>query len=131
MRLKVYSNPDPNPNDNPTQVRSSSVDYTKKAISYFMPNRLMYWNEPANPPVDNPTKSIPVNALIKRVKNKGVRKQGNLFQDQKPFTEHVYEAAIQNMDRHENFDVRIFVSSIFRPQMMIICRNQRLFQAPV
>ena len=33
MCLKVYGKPDPNPKDNPTQGRSSSISYAKKAIS--------------------------------------------------------------------------------------------------
>ena len=32
MWLNVYGNPDPNPNNNPTQGRSSSIDYSKKSI---------------------------------------------------------------------------------------------------
>ena len=62
----------------------------------------MHWNELANNPFDNPTKSTPVNDLIKSLKKKGVRKQGKPLQAQKPFTEQVYEAAIQKMDRHSS-----------------------------
>ena len=41
---KAYGIPDPGPNDNPTEGRSSALAFAKKAISYFMPNRLMSWN---------------------------------------------------------------------------------------
>ena len=41
-----------------------------------MPNIHMHWNELENIPVDNPTKSVPVNDLIKRLKNKEVQKHG-------------------------------------------------------
>ena len=67
MCLKVYGNPDPDPNNNPTQDRSSSIAYAKKAMSYFIPNRLRHYNELTDPPVCNPTESIPVNDLIKIV----------------------------------------------------------------
>ena len=67
MSLKVYGTPDPTPDDNPTEGRSSSLMYYKKALSFFMPNKGMNWNELANPPVGNPTKSTPVNDLIKRI----------------------------------------------------------------
>ena len=56
------------------------------------------------------------------MKNKEVRKQSKPSQAWKLFTEQEYEAAIQKMDRHENVEVRIFVSSIFRLKMMMISR---------
>ena len=68
MCHKIYVNPDHNPKKNPTQVLSSYIAYANKAISYFILIRFMHWNELENPPVGNPTKSIPVNDLIKRVK---------------------------------------------------------------
>ena len=74
MCLKVYGNLDRDPNDNPTQGWSSSIACAKKVISHFMPNILMNWNELADPPVGNPTKSIPVNDIIVRVKKKEVQK---------------------------------------------------------
>ena len=42
------------------------LDYYKKALSYYMPNKLFGWN--AISKTGNPTRSIPVNELIKRVK---------------------------------------------------------------
>ena len=64
-----------NPSDDakPT-VRSTSLEFKKKALSYFMPNRLMVWNELSN--VGNPTRCTQLNELIKRVKKQEVRKQG-------------------------------------------------------
>ena len=78
MCVKAYGIPDSGPNDNPTEGRSSALAFAKKAISYFMPNKLMSWNALANPPVGNPTKSIAVNNIIKLVKKKEVRRQGRL-----------------------------------------------------
>ena len=72
MCLKVYGTPDPTHDANPTLGRSTSIAYAKKAISYFMPNKLMQWNEMTDPPVGNPTKSAAVNDLIKLVKMKEV-----------------------------------------------------------
>jgi hypothetical protein len=60
--LKVYDNPDPGPQDNPTEGRASSLAYYKKAISYYMVNRLHAWNEVAL--LGNPTRSVEVNDLI-------------------------------------------------------------------
>ena len=72
MCLKVYGNPDPGIDDNPTEGRSTSLEFYKKALSFFMPNKLMPWNELANPPLGNPTRSVPVKELIKRVRKKEV-----------------------------------------------------------
>ena len=67
--FKVYGIPDPDESDNPTFGRSSSIEYHKKAISYFMPNRLPHWD--VRTMSGNPTKSVKVNDLIKRVKKIG------------------------------------------------------------
>jgi hypothetical protein len=70
MCLKVYGKEDLGPEDNPIHGRASSLEYYKKALSYFMPNRLMAWNVVAQ--VGNPTKLLERNALIKSVKKKEV-----------------------------------------------------------
>jgi hypothetical protein len=45
MCQKAYSTPEPDPDANPTQARSTSLlMYWKKAISHYMPNCLMPWN---------------------------------------------------------------------------------------
>jgi hypothetical protein len=74
MCVKAHGTPEPGPDDNPTEARSSSLEFWKKAISSFMLNRLMAWNVLND--VGNPTKSIEVNDLIKAIKKKEVRKQG-------------------------------------------------------
>ena len=53
-------------------ARLSSLEFWKKAISFF---RVIPWNSSTSQE-GNPTKSIVVNNLIKRVKKKEVRKQG-------------------------------------------------------
>lgn len=122
MCLKVYGTPDPDIDDNPTEGRSSSIEYHKKALSFFMPNKHMHWNALANPPVGNPTKSIPVNELIKRVKKKEVRKEGKPSQARKPFLEPEFEEAIRKMKNHGDPEVRLFVSTIFVFQFNMIAR---------
>ena len=122
MCLKVYGTPDPTPEDNPTEGRSSSLAFSKKALSYFMPNRLIHWNELANPPFGNPTKSSAVNDLIKRIKKKEVRKQGKASEARKPFLEREYEQVITRMKMNENVEARLFLSTIFIFQLCMIAR---------
>ena len=72
--LKMYGNPMPDANSNPTLGRSTSLESYKKMISYFMPNRLIGWN--VDTKQGNPTRSVSVNELIKKVKKAEVRKLG-------------------------------------------------------
>jgi hypothetical protein len=51
----AYGNFEPGPDDNPIGARSTSIEYYKKAVSSFMPNKLMGWSRLAS--VGNPTKS--------------------------------------------------------------------------
>ena len=82
MCFKVYGVPDPGDGDNPMEGRSSSLEYYKKAISYFMPNKLIAWD--AQLERGNPTRSVEVNELIKLVKKKEVRKQGKQSAARRP-----------------------------------------------
>ena len=50
FNLKVYGTAQPTEDANPTNGRSNSIAFAKKAISFFMPNRLMQWNELSDPP---------------------------------------------------------------------------------
>ena len=72
----------------------------------------MPWNVLANPPVQNPAKSIVLNNLIMIVKKKEVRRQGKRSQARKRFTEDKYELAIRKMDKYVEEQLRLFVSII-------------------
>ena len=72
MCQKVYGMPDPGADDNPIG-RSSSLAYYKKAISSFMPTKTQRWDAIAK--TGNPTKSAPVNDLIKAIKAKEASRQ--------------------------------------------------------
>ncbi|MHA7865855.1 hypothetical protein, partial [Flagellimonas marinaquae] len=75
LNFRVFGVPNP-PADhdlNP-QVRGNSVSYWKKAISYFMPNKMMQWNQVSG--MGNPTKSVEVNQLVRFIWRKEVRGQG-------------------------------------------------------
>ena len=67
QKIKLFRTTQPLDTDKSTQGRSNSKEYAKKAISYFMPNKLMKWDLQNNS--RNPTKSVKVNELIKRIKN--------------------------------------------------------------
>ena len=48
MQLKAYGTPDPDDDANQTQGRSSSLEFYKKAISFFIPRRLSPWDPITN-----------------------------------------------------------------------------------
>ena len=74
MAQKVFGMPNPvSGQDLPTVGRSSSIEFDKKAISYFMPNKWP-WDEQEKK--GNPTRSAKVNKLIANVKKAEVSKQG-------------------------------------------------------
>ena len=66
MNQTVFGMSHPGPDNYPTLGHASSLEFMKKAISFFMPNRLLGWNVTTTS--GNPTKSIIINDLIKRVK---------------------------------------------------------------
>ena len=74
MCTYAFGTANPGADDCPTVCRSSTIEVAKKAISYYMPNRLMPWNSQTRS--GNPTRSIEVNDLIKLIKKKEVRKEG-------------------------------------------------------
>jgi hypothetical protein len=74
MCLQAYQTEDPGPEDKPIHARSGGLEVVKKAISSFMPNRNVKWNVKSQ--TGNPTMSVAVNDLIKKIKKAEVRKQG-------------------------------------------------------
>ena len=76
MLVKTYGIPDPPIDLNPKFVRSSTLAFWKKTISYFMPDHLVSLVSGRNE--GNPTRNTDVNNLIRRVNKKEVRKQGVL-----------------------------------------------------
>ena len=44
MQFKVYGKADPDVNDMPTQEQLPSLEFAKKALSHFMPDKLQLWN---------------------------------------------------------------------------------------
>ena len=56
------------------KLRSSCIEFWKKSLSSFMPNRLMHWDEMSKR--GNPTRSIAINNFIKLLKKLEVKKLG-------------------------------------------------------
>jgi hypothetical protein len=120
MCLKAYGTPKPGPDDHPTLCRSTSLEFWKKAISSFMPNRLMSWNVLTN--VGNPTKSIEINDLIKAIKKKEVRKQGKASTARRPLQHDEFQSMLGYLRGHDNRMKRYALPGFFVFQYNLIAR---------
>lgn len=69
MKLQCFGMPDPKLDADPKLARSNTLQFYKKAVSFFIPNRISSWNTTRME--GNPTKSLEVNAFIKMVKKRG------------------------------------------------------------
>ena len=67
------------------QLQSTCLEFWKKALSFYMPNRLMQWNEIAE--VGNPTRCLAVNDLIKSMKKAEVKNLGIKTQARRAMTD--------------------------------------------
>ena len=74
LKYKVYGDPDPGEDDRPSLGRANTLMFAKKAISFYMPNKITTWSVETNK--GNPTRSIPINDLICKVKKMQVRHTG-------------------------------------------------------
>jgi hypothetical protein len=120
MCTKAFDMPDPGPDDHPVHGRSSSLMYYKKAISYFMPNRLMAWNELSL--AGNPTRSVAVNDLIKAVKKLEVRKLGKKPKADRAMEKVEFEQMITILESCNDDSQRYMYPTMFKFQFHMVAR---------
>ena len=94
FKFKCYGTPTPTNDARPT-VRSNTLAFWKKALSYYMPNRNMQWNQLTNH--GKPTRSQALNDLIKQVRRFEVRGQGAQSRARRPMREAEFRAAITEL----------------------------------
>lgn len=117
---KVYGTPTPTVDDNPTLGRSNSLHYWKKALSYFIPNKHTQWNEISK--VGNPTKSLDVNEMIKRVRQKEVRKQGKKSFARRPLRETEFREILTRLRQSDDIIVKYGIPALLVFQFHLIGR---------
>ncbi|KAL9191250.1 hypothetical protein ACHAXT_000956 [Thalassiosira profunda] len=66
MNVKLYNKEDPGAEDPPLNGSHHTLDYYKKSISYFMPQKDESWDSETK--TGNPTRSPSVNKLIRRIR---------------------------------------------------------------
>ena len=100
--------------------RSSSLYFYKKAISYFMPNKLLGWN--VQTMSGNPTKSVIVNEVINKVKKMEVRRQGKSSQARRALTIEEFKFMISIMRKSNDPMKKIAVPALCAFQFHLIAR---------
>lgn len=117
---KAYKLDEPGPRDNPIHARASSLEQHKKAISQFMINRDHNWDEVRL--CGNPTKSVAVREVIKKVKEKEVQKRGAIPRKRRPLTPQEFEALIGMIEDVLSGEDAYFASAYYRYQFQMIAR---------
>ena len=120
MNLRVFGVEQPPQDANPIHYRSSSLAYWKKALSFFMPNKIMAWNEMTNQ--GNPTRSTEINELIKRVKKKEVRRQGKESTARRPMDSAEYCLTHQQFRLQESIIRKYGIPAFDAVQFSLISR---------
>ena len=120
FNLKVFGTTDPDEDCTPKLGRSSSLLYYKKAISFFMPNKLLGWNVQSSS--ENPTKSVLVNNIINKVKKMEVRKQGKESQARRPLTIDEFKYTIRHLKAGDDDVWRYALPALCSFQFHLIAR---------
>lgn len=81
FNLKAYGTEHPHP-DTPPICRSSTLEYLKKSLSFYMPRKAQRWDDIRQD--GNPTRSDIINSIIKGVNTQQVRKNGVKSKSMRP-----------------------------------------------
>ena len=120
FNLKVFGTPSPDEDATSRLGRSSSLMFYKKSISYFMPNKLMGWNVETKS--GNPTKSIEVNQLVKKVQKMEVRKQGKVSQAKRPLTIDGFKFTLKQLRKTDDCIKKFALTAFCAFQFHLIAR---------
>ncbi len=122
LNYKAFHTERPDDATLPLYARSNTLKSIKKMLSVFMPRQNMPWDDIRGE--GNPTRSIAVNNVIKRVMKHEVRKQGVKSQARRPieFAEFVKILTIIRTNQHYKTLDRYRLASILTMQWQLIAR---------
>ena len=104
--LMAYNDPDYNiysqANHQPKCCRSTTLETAKKAISYYIP----HWTVPWCNNQGNPTRSGPVNDIIKEVKKFEVRGEGCPSHAKRPVRPNEFKKSVDILRQQPNFECK-------------------------
>lgn len=102
-------------------LRTDTLEYYKKALSYFMPNQLQPWNEVLKQ--GNPTRSTLINNLIKGTRKKELREEGLQSKARRELDAVEYKQTILKFNSYTNDIVRRFmIPALLKFQFHMIAR---------
>ena len=120
MCLKAYGLEVPRGDDRPLYWRSATLEVAKKAISWYMPNRISCWDSINK--TGNPTKSRLVNDLIKLVKRAEVRRIGKPSSTKRPLTQEEFRHVLLVFFNKGDFQFRYRYCTMLKYQYHLIAR---------
>mmetsp|Transcript_26866 Transcript_26866/g.38107 ORF Transcript_26866/g.38107 Transcript_26866/m.38107 type:complete len:262 (+) Transcript_26866:298-1083(+) len=120
MNVQTFGIPNPALDANRTLAWSNTIKYWKKALSHFMPNRLMPWNRLSNQ--GNPTKSTEILDLIKRVKKKEARKEGAPSHTRRPMSAREFRLSHNILANSNNNVYKFGIAALLNFQFHMIAR---------
>lgn len=122
LSLMSYGTENPDTEiDLPVHGRSSSLEFAKKAISFFMPNKNMVWNNQTEQ--GNPTRSSVLNDFIKEVKKKEVRKQGKASKARRPLVTSEFRQIIDRVrGGDDNYTFKYSLAAYYIFQFHMVAR---------
>lgn len=123
FKYLAYDDPDCDERvTNPTSARHNSLQYYKKAISQCLPNAHMPWNDHAM--TGNPTKSAPVNKLLRIIRKKEVSGLGVPSSARRALTDSEFESMMDIIENRMSDDAEnmVFLSAYFKYQYNMIAR---------
>ena len=120
LNYKVYGMPDPSPDDRPTVGRANTMLFRKKAISYYMPNKITPWDVQYKR--GNPTKSVLLNQIIDKVKKFQVRRKGKELCARRPIEVAEFEQTLKKLQEHSDIKRKYMVPAAIKFQYsMVAC----------
>jgi len=109
MNKKVYGVEDPSAADRPVKGRANSMEFWKKAISCFIPEKNMTWDDRLR--TGNPTKSVMVNETIQTVKLWETRKKGVPPKARRPLEAKEFEQTLLLLETNDSSTVQKYMVS--------------------
>ena len=122
LRLKAYGVAEIHTTlERPTLCRSNTLEVYKKAISYFIPNRIPHWDPISK--IGNPTKSVDVNQVIKDVRKHEVRTEGAQSRVKRDLSRPEFLKAINLFCDRNNFVNKYRNTCMMKLQYHLIARS--------
>lgn len=120
FNFRAFGTSTPCDTDRPTLVRTSTLLYWKKALSSYMPNRNMPWNELRNE--GNPTRAHIINDMIRRVRRFETRAQGAAPQARRALQQAEFRATVNQCRQSNNPIVKYGIVALLVFQFHMIGR---------